>query len=393
MVPRPGSNGTRADEEAAGEADRILQYSIHSVPPDLRSLVGTLLPQSGDGWGKTEMRWAAARVGEAWSMSVEDVIVEDVGMEGAEIEKVRMEDVRTEEVRVEYGGLEGVKRGEVRVEDVKIVVTFQCSDVPLWPIHNNSSSSAAGASAAAAAAVSEVANADGASAHAGMSPADSATATQADVSRAMNRLLFNFRLFQQQLCEHIWAAGHWADAVDPLTGYLMHSASGSSGSSAGRSAGGGGSSVSAEFGAAGSSGGAEFVSTGIGAGCTWPFPSPIKYNEVDVAQILLGYPVAPTATATSLLTTAPLPLLQSAIRHVAGSGWRLPGWQEEEGVVVVGQGTGDGKMGGVTAAGKGAEGGSPFLLPPPALLLKSCTLWNLGVFPRVCVEAGGGMAA
>ncbi|CAI7802572.1 unnamed protein product [Closterium sp. NIES-53] len=404
----------------------ILQYSIHSVPPELQSLVGALLPpQPGDGWGKGEKRRAAARVGEAWGVSVEDVIVGDVGVEGAEIEEVRVDKVRVEDVTLRDGGLEGVKMEEVRVEDVKIVVTFQCSDVPLWPIHNNSSSSAAGASAsaavaaAAAAAVSEVATADGASAHAGVSPADSATATQADVSRAMNRLLFNFRLFQQQLCEHIWAAGHWADAVDPLTGYLMHSAPGSGGSSSGRAI--FGDSKGGDGGSGGSGGNGR-------GGSRWPFPALIKYNEVDIAQILLGYPVAPTAmnsgeaaaaslgstvpptaaeaaaaggatqpaipaqpaTPTapaappmpscplvlhpsfgthtypaSLLTTAPLPLLQSAIRHVAGSGWRLPGWQEEPGILVVGQGTGDGKQRGETVTGKGEEGGCEDMLVAP----------------------------
>ncbi|CAI5478364.1 unnamed protein product [Closterium sp. Yama58-4] len=265
MAPIPGGGGGRADGRIQGTADAggdgrggrsadetiavrnsmqspcchvsaegrlhahaamhpILQYSIHSVPPELRSLVAALLPQPRGGRGKVETRREAARVGEAWGVSV---TVGDVGVEGVEIEEMKVEDVRVE---------------KVRVEDVKIVVTFQCSDADVSRAMNRLLFNSRlfqqqlceqeGSTALADASPADSATA----AHADLSPAGAGAPTQADVSRAMNRLLFNFRLFQQQLCEHIWAAGHWADAVDPLTGYLMHAASRTSGRSSGRAA-------------------------------------------------------------------------------------------------------------------------------------------------------------
>ncbi|CAI5473548.1 unnamed protein product [Closterium sp. Yama58-4] len=376
MAPIPGGGGGRADGRIQGTADAggdgrggrsadetiavrnsmqspcchvsaegrlhahaamhpILQYSIHSVPPELRSLVAALLPQPRGGRGKVETRREAARVGEAWGVSV---TVGDVGVEGVEIEEVKVEDVRVE---------------KVRVEDVKIVVTFQCSDADVSRamnrlLFNSRLFQQQLCEQEGSAALADASPADSATAaHADLSPAGAGAPTQADVSRAMNRLLFNFRLFQQQLCEHIWAAGHWADAVDPLTGYLMHAASRTSGRSSGR--------------AASHSGGVTLENSqkqlcehiwaaGHWADAVDPLTGYLMHAEAAAAAAAAAggatqpatpaQPATPTAPASpsmpscplilhpsfgthtypaSLLTTAPLPLLQSAIRHVAGS--------------------------------------------------------------------------
>ncbi|GJP55177.1 hypothetical protein CLOM_g14155 [Closterium sp. NIES-68] len=437
-VSAPASVESARTGEEAGERQQgmhpLLQYSIHSVPPELRSLVAALVPQHR---GRGEKGGRIGGVGNV-SSGLGEGQKSKGGKSGGEALCVRLEEVRLEEVRVED------------VKDVKIVVTFQCSDVPLWPIHSDSSAAAPASSLSAAAAASAPSPAASAgatppaaptaapvsSARADASP-PATNAAQADVSRAMNRLLFNFRLFQQQLCEQLWAAGHWADAVDPLTGYLMHAAAADStaaygndsvgsggarnggatsgGATSGGATSGGATSGGATSGGATSGGATSGGATSGGAGSRWPFPTPVKYNEVDIAQILLGYPVAPTATTdwtatstnetatssaavsgsasggavalvaalpppppppllpscplvlhptfgthtypASLLTTAPLPLLQSAICHVAGTGWRLPGWQEEPGVLVVGQGMGDGgSFDSAPLPAKGAEG-------------------------------------